>query len=127
MFLSSFVTLAQSSSVTTMDALPHLTGMLLVISTLAILWGLCELVAKLVKALTPAQAEIPAPVNMPGPLPAIAPVAEYSISPEVVALIAAAVATVTVQNHRIISIKRQSSSQWEKAGRHSVLTSHRIR
>ncbi len=47
-------------------------------------------------------------------------------SPELLAVIAAAVATTTTNRHRIISIKRHSS-HWEKAGRQSVLTSHRIR
>ena len=49
-----------------------------------------------------------------------------SIAPEIVAIIAAAVATATGQAHRIISIKPMSTS-WERAGRQSVLTSHRIR
>jgi Na+-transporting methylmalonyl-CoA/oxaloacetate decarboxylase gamma subunit len=125
----------------TLDALPHLVGMLLVISTLAILWGVCEFVATLVNAVTPKPAEVPAPAPAPSPDPtpvsvpngdpgagpAQAQAAEHSISPETVAIIAAAVAVVTGRNHRIISIKRQSSSQWESAGRHSVLTSHRIR
>jgi hypothetical protein len=48
------------------------------------------------------------------------------MTPEIVAVIAAAVATLTAQPHRIVSIRRQSTS-WEKAGRQSVLTSHRIR
>lgn len=113
-------------SATTMDALPHLAGMLLVIATLAVLWGLCELVAKLVRILMPAPAAASPVAKLALPLPQ-APVAENGISPELIAIIAAAVATVTGQNHRIISIKRQSTSHWEKAGRHSVLTSHRIR
>jgi hypothetical protein len=54
------------------------------------------------------------------------PTAPDGVTPEIVAAIAAAVATVTGQSHRIISIKPMSTS-WEKAGRHSVLTSHRIR
>lgn len=126
MYLLPFSTLARSSAVTTMDALPHLAGMLLVILTLAVLWGLCELVAKLVRILMPAPAAA-APVEKLAPPLSLAPVAEDGIRPELVAVIAAAVATVTGQNHRIISIKRQSTSHWEKAGRHSVLTSHRIR
>lgn len=49
------------------------------------------------------------------------------IAPEIVAVIAAAVATVCGQQPvRIISIKPMSS-HWERAGRQSVLTSHRIR
>lgn len=79
----------------------------------------------------PAVAIAPSPVVAPPP-PApvaqqVAPeVAEEAIAPEIVAIIAAAVASVTDSAHRIISIKRQSST-WERAGRQSILTSHRIR
>ncbi|MEI6177768.1 MAG: OadG family transporter subunit, partial [Verrucomicrobiota bacterium] len=51
---------------------------------------------------------------------------EDEIAPEIVAVIAAAVHTVTGRNRRIISIKKVDTS-WEKSGRQSVLTSHRIR
>lgn len=52
--------------------------------------------------------------------------ASQAVPPEIVAVIAAAVATVTGSSHRIVSIKPMSTS-WERAGRQSVLTSHRIR
>lgn len=59
--------------------------------------------------------------------PAPAPAAAHdSIAPEIVAAIAAVVAAISGKSHRIISIKPMSTS-WEKAGRQSVLTSHRIR
>jgi hypothetical protein len=54
------------------------------------------------------------------------PNAPEEISPEIIAIIAAAVSCFTGQPQRIVSIKRQSTS-WEKAGRQSVLSSHRIR
>lgn len=58
--------------------------------------------------------------------PAITP-ASGGIPPEIVAVIAAAVASVTGNRTlRIVSIKPMSTS-WERAGRQSVLTSHRIR
>ncbi len=56
----------------------------------------------------------------------VKPQVSDEISPEIIALIAAAVSCFTSQPHRIVSIKRQSTS-WEKAGRQSVLSSHRIR
>ncbi len=50
-----------------------------------------------------------------------------SIPPEIIAVIAAAVAAATGHKPvRIVSIKPMSTS-WERAGRQSVLTSHRIR
>ena len=114
-----------------MDAVPHLAGMLMVMVTLAALWGVCALTAMLVRLIQPeskpaAQAAAPAPASKPA-APAAPVPAETGIAPEIVAVIAAAVATVTGnQAHRIVSIKPMSTS-WERAGRQSVLTSHRIR
>lgn len=71
----------------------------------------------------------PPPPAAPAPLPSQAPVTtapDEGLSPEIIAVIAAAVATVTGKTHRIISIKPMSTS-WERAGRQAVLTSHRIR
>lgn len=120
-----------------MDALPHMAGMLMVMVTLAFLWGVCALTATIIKLLlrepksaaapttaSPAAAavESQAPVSQPAAFPA-----DPGIAPEIVAVIAAAVATVTGhQPVRIVSIKPMSTS-WERAGRQSVLTSHRIR
>lgn len=111
-----------------MDALPHLAGMLMVMITLTILWGVCVVTAKLVKVFIPEPQAAAAPVANPAAKPAAtpAPAIPEGIAPEIVAVIAAAVASVTNQPCRIISIKPMSTS-WERAGRHSVLTSHRIR
>jgi sodium pump decarboxylase gamma subunit len=112
------------------DALPHLAGMGMVMATLAILWGVCALTAKLVTVLQPeAKPAAPAPAKASSPPASAAPAAtdSTSIAPEIIAVIAAAVATVTGnQPVRIVSIKPMSTS-WERAGRQSVLTSHRIR
>jgi Na+-transporting methylmalonyl-CoA/oxaloacetate decarboxylase gamma subunit len=119
---------AEKASTSIMDAVPHLAGMLMVMLTLATLWGVCAITAKLVQMFAPEPAAAAAPVARPAAKPAGAPqpTAPDGVTPEIVAAIAAAVATVTGQSHRIISIKPMSTS-WEKAGRHSVLTSHRIR
>lgn len=101
-----------------MDALPHLAGMLMVLATLTLLWGVCVITAKLVKVLIP---EPQAPVAS-----VAKPVTPEGIAPEIIAVIAAAAATTIGPNVRIISIKKMSTS-WERAGRQSVLTSHRIR
>lgn len=101
-------------------ALPHLLGMLLVVMTLTVLWGVCVLSATLIKTFVPAPAA-PAPAKA-----APKPTAPEGPSPELVAVISAAVAAVTDSAHRIVAIKPQSSS-WAKAGRQSVLSSHKIR
>jgi len=103
-------------------ALPHLLGMLLVILTLATLWGVCALSATLIKTLIPEKAPMP-PAKA---TPAVPSPVTTGIPPEIVAVITAAVASVTGPSHRIVSVKPQSSS-WAKAGRQSVLSSHRIR
>ena len=108
--------------VSVLDALPHLAGMLMVMITLTILWGVCALTAKLIGILTPPAAAAP----VPAPAAKAEPATSDAIPPEIVAVIAAAVATVAGNRVRIVSIKPQSSS-WEKAGRQSVLSSHRIR
>lgn len=111
-----------------LDALPHIVGMAMVMITLACLWGVCAFTAKLTGILLPSSrsealppAPAPAPATSPPPAPTHA-----GIAPEIVAVIAAAVASATGQACRIISIKPMSTS-WERAGRQSVLTSHRIR
>lgn len=116
------------TAVSTADALPHLAGMLMVIGTLALLWGVCAITAKLVHTFIPEPKAAVAPLAKPASKPDAAPqpAAPEGIAPEIVAVIAAAVASVTNQPCRIISIKPMSTS-WERAGRHSVLTSHRIR
>lgn len=112
-------TLAETAKANTsvMDALPHLAGMLMVMVTLSLLWGVCVITAKLVKAL------------IPEPKPPVANVAKPAthdgVEPEVIAVIAAAVTTIAGPKCRIISVKPTSNS-WEKAGRQSVFTSHRI-
>ena len=116
---------------TFLSGFPHLIGMLVVLTTLAGLWGVCSLTAWLIKTLVPepvAETVAPVPpvdVERPRPL-AAAPVATAGIAPEIVAVIAAAVHTAVGKGHKIVAIRPQDSN-WEKAGRQSVLGSHRIR
>ncbi len=91
-----------------------------------------------VSSLTQQLKHLSAPATAPQPAPPSPPAAEPAASapaaapdsavipPEIVAVIAAAVAACAGRNIRIVSIKPTSSS-WERAGRQSVLTSHRIR
>jgi|688.fasta_scaffold197710_3 hypothetical protein len=114
-----------------MDALPHLGGMLMVLIALACLWALTAIVANLIKiyqklqpgnvATAPAATPVP-----PSPLPAPAEPAHAGISPEIVAVISAAIACLGGGKRRVISI-RPADTSWEKAGRQAVIMSHRIR
>ncbi len=93
------------------DAVPYLTGFLVVVVTLAVLMGLCMAVSKILQLVMPEPAA-PQPVARPA---ATTPVND-GVPPEIVAVIAAAVATTVGQKQRIISIKPQNSS-WSQAGR----------
>ncbi|RPJ35346.1 MAG: hypothetical protein EHM17_03000 [Verrucomicrobiaceae bacterium] len=123
------------------DALPHLGGMLMVLITLTLMWGITAAVAKIIAILharqAPASAPQPAPAKTTAPTPAsevpvavvAAAVAEYysdTVPSEIAAVIAAAVTCMSGGTRRIISIKPMDMS-WEKAGRQAVLYSHRIR
>ena len=126
MCLTPILSATAAAETTVSDALPHLLGMLLVILTLAVLWGVCVLTATLIRTFTPAvAAPTPAPSTAP-PSASLTTEDPRKPAPEIVAVIAAAVATVTGPSHRIVSIKPQSSS-WEKAGRQSIISSHNIR
>lgn len=90
--------------------------------------AIIHVVFKGVKSLVAKPESVSAPLPAPAPLPAkpLPEVIDEVIPPEIIAVIAAAVSCFTTSNHRIVSIRRQSST-WERAGRQSVLTSHRIR
>lgn len=106
------------------DALPHIGGMLMVLATLAVLWGICALTAKLVSLARPPAN--PAPVASAPAATALPTQPAAATAPELVAVIAAAVAAAVGPDRRIVSIRPESSA-WAKAGRQSVLSSHRIR
>ena len=89
----------------------------------AIFRGIKSLMPQAPAGLTQSQPAPPAPV-MPQPAPP--PVAAAGITPEIIAVIAAAVAAASTSSRRIVSV-RSLDPHWEKAGRQSILTSHRIR
>ena len=127
---------------TFLSGFPHLLGVLVVIGTLAVLWGLCVLMGKLIRTLLPgllAPEAVPAPVVGPAPAAAMPPemvaaiaAVTYDRQPattvpsEIVAVIAAAVHSAVGKDSRVVAI-RPSDSNWEKAGRQAVFGSHRFR
>jgi Na+-transporting methylmalonyl-CoA/oxaloacetate decarboxylase gamma subunit len=104
---------------TVSEALPHLLGFVVVITTLAALLGLCVTVSTIINKFMPAPVAAPRQVSKPR-----TPVHD-GIPEETVLVIAAAVAAVA-QKQRIVSIKPQSSS-WSQAGRQQIHSSHNIR
>lgn len=91
----------------------------------AIIWaffnGIRSLIVKKPAAANPLPAPAPSPVRQQ----AAADTAQ-EIPPEIVAVIAGAVHYIMGRPQRIISLKKVDPS-WEKSGRQSVLTSHKIR
>ncbi len=100
------------------ENLPFLVAMLAVILSLIALFRISTIKLRSnqrLKSTPPPAAVAPSPASAAG------------IPPEIVAVIAAAVASMNQgRKLHIVSIKPMSTS-WERAGRQSVLTSHRIR
>ncbi len=82
------------------DALPHLLGFVLVLITLMALWGLCELMGKLLKG---KYENLAIPVESPPPASISAD--RGKLTNEEVAVVAAAVTAVLGEHHRVISIQ----------------------
>ena len=107
---------AQPSGPSVLEAMPYLAIMLMLMISLALIWGICVLTVFLVKTRTAAATK------------AAAPPAESStaIPPATLAVIAAAANASIGEDHKIVSIKSQDTN-WERAGRQAVITSHKIR
>lgn len=105
----------------------QLNGLIVVFLALGSIWGLLELMGVFFRrrreqavAIPPASAsaaETPAPVAAHGAIP-----------PEILAVIAAAVATVVNQPHRISQVAAESPSRdWAREGRREIFGSHKLR
>lgn len=68
------------------------------------------------------------PANTPAPQATPAVATQNGLTPELVAVIAAAVDTVLDgQSHRILDIRQSAASAWGLSGRTEIYASHRIR
>ena len=132
--MQSFINLAFAAAPSSgaLDDMLRLIGIAAIVY--AVFKGIKTLISKPTVAAPPVAsappAAAPAPVVVSAPTAAVvaaAPVpATDSIPPEILAVIAAAVAVVTDKSRRVISI-RKIDTAWERAGRQSVLSSHKIR
>jgi len=105
---------------------PYLLSLVALVVSLAAIFQLASL-RRALNDKTAATTSLPQSSAAASPRPAATPATRQDeIAPEIVAVIAAAIHSVTGKNRRIISIKKVDTS-WEKSGRQSVLTSHRIR
>jgi Na+-transporting methylmalonyl-CoA/oxaloacetate decarboxylase gamma subunit len=103
-------------------AAEHLTGFLLVLLTLCLLWGLTELLGRLstryARETVRPSAE---PVAQATPESTVS-----SLPPDDLVVVAAAVAVLIDEPHHIVSVRSQGSS-WGQQGRRDIHASHRIR
>jgi hypothetical protein len=109
-----------------LNTMPNLVGTLLIIIALTLVWGACVLTVFVVKYRSPTAAHHGTPTPAPAPAPATPRQTDSAIAPETIVVIAAAVNSTIGKDYKVISIKSQDTA-WEMAGRHAVLTSHRIR
>ena len=130
-YLTSILALLAISSTSVFDEMLRFIGIAAIIH--AFFKGIKSLTAHPVSSTLPTSPATSAPsvIQLPAQAATIQAVpitaaSAQDITPEIVAIIAAAVAAFTDSTHRVVSIKYQSNT-WEKVGRQSVLTSHRIR
>ncbi|QYY35751.1 OadG family transporter subunit [Ruficoccus sp. ZRK36] len=107
------------------DSLHILLGFVFVIVVLAILAGVTQIVGLFFRM----KKEAPKPAAAAAPAPAAASAAAPAggVSPEVVAVIAAAVHTTLERPHRILSIRSASDRYWAAEGRREIFRSHKVR
>lgn len=100
------------------DSLEHVTGFFFVIFVITLLWlfaATMGLIFKKFVKVAPAKAPLAAPVTSSG-----------GDDDETVAVIAAALAMVTHQKYRIVSVKG-TNPDWSREGRREHFASHKIR
>ena len=108
----------------------QLTGLLVVFVALGSIWGLTELTGFFFKRAAARTPEIaPAPVAIPvSPIQAPAATAPEAISPEIFAVIAAAIQVTLSGPFRIQTITPvEHPRDWAQEGRRQIFASHKVR
>lgn len=96
------------------ESLQHITGFIVVLVALGLLWGVTVLLGVVFK-----RSPEPAPVAVSGPA--------EEIDEEEVAAIAATVACLMGRRSRIVSIRSSAAKDWNREGRREHFASHKIR
>lgn len=108
----------------------HLTGFVIVMIALSVLWGLTALMGKVMGGADAKSTGAGPAADRPAPAvaPLAATVAQASTDEEDDALIvvAAAAAALLQREHRIVAV-RPIASSWGQQGRRDIHASHRIR
>lgn len=98
-----------------------LIGFVMVMLTLAVLWGLTALMSRVVARFESVAPGASAPTDAAGPI-----VVEAADPDEELAVIAAAAALMLEQPHRVVRVRPHAIS-WGRQGRGDIHGSHRIR
>lgn len=114
-----------------LQAMEHMTGFIIVLMTLSILWGLTALMGKVAiylekRRLQQAPAAPAVGATAVAATPTTVSAALDGPTDEEVAIIAATVSMMLTGRHRIVSI-RPGSSDWSREGRRQIFSSHKIR
>jgi len=106
----------------------QIAGLILGLGALAYLLLVVTRLSRTVRTLEQRLAPAPAPLSAPAAGVPSAPVA-VALDESIVAVIAAAVASVIRHPHRIVAVQPESSAQraWSAEGRREIYLSHRVR
>ncbi len=122
------------AEITKSAAITQTVGMIVVFSCLILIAVVVSLIGKIMVAIDNRKKAASAAAQSaakPAPAPAAkaaAPAPQGGLTPELVAVIAAAVDTaLDGRGHRILDIRQSASSQWALSGRTDIFASHRIR
>ncbi|BET66539.1 hypothetical protein ASA1KI_14570 [Opitutales bacterium ASA1] len=110
------------------QSLEHLTGFVIVMLALSVLWGLTALMGRVMGGrVTDKAADAPArAVAPPAPVLAAAPAPANDDEDDALIVVAAAAAALLQREHRIVAV-RPIASSWGQQGRRDIHASHRIR
>ena len=109
------MTIAASSPL--ISSLEHITGFLVVVFALSLLWAITAIIGKLFIRM---EANRPVPVASTGAV-------EGELAEEEVVAVTAVVAALMGRRSRIVSIRSGGAKDWNREGRREQFASHRIR
>jgi Na+-transporting methylmalonyl-CoA/oxaloacetate decarboxylase gamma subunit len=109
-----------------LDAAEHLTGFVIVMLALSVLWGLTALMGRIVALLEKRKAAATATASLVSGIGAPDDASADAVPEEDLVIIASAVAALVDGPHRVVSVEPRPSS-WGQQGRREIHASHRIR
>lgn len=108
------------------DSLEHITGFVVVLVSLTLLWGITLLIGKLLSLQSTPKAAAAAMATPSEPIQSTGNASEEDPTEEEVAVICATIAAMLQERQRLVSI-RSITPSWGKEGLREHFASHRIR